>query len=459
MKATYRYLVKGLFEMLKKPSILIGTAVLLWASLSFADVDTKVKWGGEYRLRTYVADNLTFGSSEKQDLYNHRLLLKGEMAPNDVIEAHFSFNIHQLIGGKGRRGFSGVENTEDDSQQIQILTAYADWHLGSSFFLQLGRMDLNWGNEVVVSRNMDDQRPYAFDGMVFGYDSEAFLFNAGALRVGDWDQSLGPAATIDPDESAYFVTLDFKSFGKVLETAKFFFLRLQSADFIDSANSINIPGSSLNRLGFALAGSKGKFFYQLDYVNLLGSYNGGADIGARAWMGHFNLGLNLGENNPGSVYVIGHFDSGDDVSSTETDEGYRPIYYNHHKYAGLMDLLAWGNLTYYGLGARLLYKNRIDFTAQVLRFTLTDTSKGPNSISYLGYGDNSSLVSEDVSKNSNGEISSDLGTEFDFVIKRDFRSKAYVELILGVFLPDSYFEAYGRSEKIYSFRLSTGFSF
>ncbi|MGH1469394.1 MAG: hypothetical protein ACRBBP_11065, partial [Bdellovibrionales bacterium] len=322
---------------------------------------------------------------------------------------------------------------------------------------KLGRLDLNWGNEVAVSQNMDDQKPYSFDGAVFGYDAESFIFNAGALRVGDWDRGLGPASTIDPDESAYFVTLDFKSFGKVLETAEFFLLRLQSADFIDTANSINIEGYSLNRLGFSFAGSKGRFFYQADYVNLLGSYNAGES--AKAWMGHFNLGVNFGEQNPGSVYFVGHYDTGDDAGSAETDEGYRPVYYNHHKYAGLMDLLAWGNLTYYGLGLTFVRKGNTELKAQALRFTLTDNSTGPNSISYLGYGDSSSFISEDVSKNSNGELSSDLGTELDLALKRNFLSGAYLELILGVFIPDEYFEAYGRNEKVYSFRLSTGFSF
>ncbi len=443
--------------MLKKSSVLIGALSLLWSVGSLAKVDTRVKWGGEYRLRNYIADNLSFGSNQKQDLYNHRLLLTGEMAPNDVIEAHFSFNVHQVIGGQGRRGSLGLENSGGDAEQIQILTAYADWSLGSSFFLNLGRMDLSWGNGALVSKNMDDQTPYSFDGAVLGYDSESFLFSAGVLRLGDWDRSLGSASTIDPDESSYFARLSFKSFGKALKTAEFFFLRLQSADYIDAANSINLKGFSLNRLGFSFAGATNKFFYQMDYVNLLGSYNGGD--GAKAWLGHLKLGAKFGKRAPWAVYMIGHIDSGDKASSSATDEGYRPIYYNHHKYAGQMDLLAWGNLTYYGLGATLFHKNRTEFMGQVLRFSLTNNFKGPSSISYLGYGDTNSFISEDVSKNTANEQSKNLGTEFDFVMKRNFRSDAYIELILGAFLPDAYFEAYGRLKNVYSLRLSTGFSF
>ncbi len=440
--------------MLKKSSVFLIFSLGL---ASFAKVDTRIKWGGDYRFRSYVSENLTFKNSEKEDFYNHRFILKGEMAPNDSIETYFSINMNQVVGGEGKRGFSGLEGFNDNLKDVQILTAYADWHLGSSFFLKLGRTNLNWGNEVVVSSNLDDQRPYTFDGLFFGYDSESFMLNAGVLKIGDWSRDKGSPSTVDPGESAYFVVLDFKSFGKIFETVEFFLLRLQSSDFIDAENSISIKGYSLDRLGFSLAGSKRKVFYQVDYVNLLGSYNGG--VSAQAWMGHMNLGVNFGNKQPGSVYLIGHYDSGDDSSSMTVDESYRPVYYNHHKYAGLMDLFAWGNLTYYGLGANLFYKEQTEFKAQILRFSLTDSFKGPNAISYLGYGESSSFISEEVSKNTNADSSLNLGTEFDIAITRKFLSGVDLELIFGVFIPDDYLKAYDRNEEIYSLRLSIGFEF
>ncbi len=417
-----------------------------------------MNWGGEYRLRTLVVDNLDAQSSEKQDDYNHRLIIKGDMAPNDSVMVHFSLNANQSLGSQNKRGSLGLESTEEDSSNdFQILTAFGDWHLGSSFYLNFGRMDLNWGNEIVVSRNNDDQRPYSFDGLIFGYDSETFLFNAGALRVGDWDRGLGPGTTIDPDESAYFVSLDFKSFGKTLKTAEFFLLRLQSSDFVDSQNGVSLEGSSLNRIGFSLGGENGRFSYQLDYVNLLGSYNGGQS--AKAYMGHLNLGYEFGDKNPGKLYLIGHIDTGDDASTDEVDEGYRPLYYNHHRYAGLMDVLAWGNLTYYGFGFDYLYSGDTTFKVQALRFGLTDESTGPNSISYLGYGGDSSFINQEVSENGNQESVSDLGTELDILVQKNFSSNAYIELILGAFITDDYFKAYGRKNPVYSLRLTTGFSF
>lgn len=433
-------------------------ALIFVSSFAHAEADTRVEWGGEYRLRTNVVDNLDASSSEKQDDYTHRLILKGTMAPNDSVMVHFSLNVNQELGSQTKRGFGGLESAEEGSaDDLQVLTAYGDWHLGSSFFLNFGRMDLNWGNEVVMSRNYDDQRPYSFDGLVFGYDSDTFLFNAGALRVGDWDRAQGPATTIDPDESAYFVSLDFKSFGRLLKTAEFFLLRVQSSDFSDVASSIAVEGSSLNRIGFSLGGENGKFSYQADYVNLLGSYNGGQS--AKAFMAHLNLGYNFGDKSPGRIYMVGHTDSGDKSSTTDIDEGYRPVYYNHHRYAGLMDVLAWGNLTYYGLGFDLLYKGHTDFKIQALRFSLTDNTLGPNSISYMGFGDTTDFINEAVATNSNGENLSALGTELDIMIKRNFASNAYIELILGAFITDDYFEAYGRKNPVYSLRLSTGFSF
>jgi hypothetical protein len=293
--------------------------------------------------------------------------------------------------------------------------------------------------------------------LIFTYDSESLTFDAGALRVGDWSQDQSGGNTVDPDESAYFSRLSFKSFGKLFETADFLFLRLQSANFQDADLGINITGSSLNRLGFSLGGSRSGAFYQLDYVNLLGSYNDG--LSAQAYMAHLKLGFKFGDKNPASFYLIGHYDTGDDANTVDTVESYRPLYYNHHEYAGLMDLLAWGNLTYFGVGGTLTTSGVLEIKAQVLRFQLTDPSTGPSSISYLGYGNDQALISQAVQENSNGVSENQLGTELDLVFNREFASGAYLELILGVFLPDQYFESYGRSDEIYSLRLTTGFEF
>jgi hypothetical protein len=49
-----------------------------------------------------------------------------------------------------------------------------------------------------------------------------------------------------------------------------------------------------------------------------------------------------------------HMDSGDDNAGDDKTETYQPLYYDSHKYAGLMDILGWGNLTYWNINASVM---------------------------------------------------------------------------------------------------------
>lgn len=419
-------------------------------------LDTKIDWSGEYRLRGRYLDRAYVGSSEPQDFYVHRFILKGSMAPNDDIETHFAINFNQALGGDEKRGFAGLRDGDTDDQNIQILKAYADWAFGSSFSVRFGRMELDWSHGALISKNDDDQQPYFFDGAVLGYDAAGFSLRSGVLRVGDWTLANSAPNKIDPDESAYFASLDFKPLSALLETTQVFFFRTQADDYNSAA--VNIMGSSLNRIGLALGGASKGFYYSLDYVSQLGSYNNG--VNSSAWMaqGEFGYKIDTGYN-PTKFFIKAHYDTGDDAATTDTDEGYNPLYYNHHKYAGLMDVLAWGNLNYMGFGASVLRRKKTEFMLQALWFKLSDSSSGPSDISYLGYSGDNDTISEAVATNASGVTSSQLGYEIDFLYKRNFSSQAFLEVIGGVFVTGDYLEAYGRDKNFFSIRVSTGFEF
>jgi len=449
-----------LVDMLKNTSYLLCFCFFLLSNDVHAQsapekLDTKVDWSGEYRLRGLYQDRVFVGSSEPQDFYVHRLILKGQMAPNDTIETHFAINLNQNLGGDERRGFAGLRGEGSDDQDLQILTAYADWAFGSSFLMRFGRMNLDWSHGALVSVNDDDQQPYFFDGAVLGYDALGFSFRSGFLRVGDWTLANSRPEKIDPDESAYFASLDFKPLSAILETTQVFFLREQSDDFLSP--QVDIVGSSLNRIGVALGGGSGGFYYTLDYVSQLGSYNNG--LNSSAWMGHAEFGYKLGGGSPTTFFLKAHYDTGDDPDTTDTDESYASLYYNHHKYGGLMDVLAWGNLNYYGFGASVIRRKQTEFMLQALWFSLSEASSGPNDISYLGFSDSNDTINQDVASNSSNVSLKDLGYEVDFLYKQSFNSNAFIEVIGGVFVVGDYLEAYGRDRNFFSIRVSTGFDF
>jgi hypothetical protein len=415
-----------------------------------------IRWGGDYRLRGLAQTNIFNDSSEILDDFSHRLRLKGSFSPNDDIQAYFSANFYGQFGGSPR-GLNGLEietlDVNQSSHQLQLLNAYAEWDLWDGLFLYFGRQKMSWTNEALFSENLDDNRPYSFDGLVFYYSDSILNFRLGALRVGDWQRQNDDE--LDPSEDTFFLSIEINGYLDLLENAQIFYLRTLKDSFENEALGLSFEGGSFNRLGISLNGESSRLFYTFDYINLSGDFNNSSSISAN--MGHLKLGVKWGKEKTLKTSFIAHIDSGDKDSTTEINETYKPLYYNHHKYSGLMDLLAWGNLTYYGLSLEYLPGQKQSLGLQFLSFARTSRDAGVSSIDYLGYDQN--FITEDIMQNTSGVTDRGLGFEIDFVYKKEYNSNAFIEFIAGAFLPGSYFEGYGRLDSIYSARITTGFSF
>lgn len=412
-----------------------------------------VQWSGEYRLRGLFQENIFPDSSDYNDQYSHRLILAGRLAPNDDIQAYFSVNLNGNLGGKKRGRLGLVDEELSDEQNIDLLTAYGNWDLWRGFYLSFGRQTLKWGNETLMSPSKDDNQPYSFDGAIMHYDSESLHVQAGAIRVEDWSGANGDR--LDPNENSYFVSLELKGFMALLNSAQAFYYKVQKDNYSNTDLGFNIQGGSFNRFGVSLAGKTKRFYHNIDYINFSGSYSN--NIGVSGWMGHGVLGTVLSQKKQVKLFIEGHYDTGDDANTPETNEGYDPLYYNHHRYAGLMDLFAWGGLSYLSLGLEMNSSLTDKFKFQVLSFKRTSQSAGPNSISFLGF--NNMFISEAANTNANSIGSRDLGLEFDFVYLKNYDSGVYLEVIAGAFVPDDYMKAYAQDKTIYSLRISTGFEF
>ena len=417
---------------------------------------TYIQWSGHYRARGLFQENIFIGSSDYADLYSHRLRLNGSFSPNDDIQAHFSANLYGNLGGN-RRGNLGLDqslvNDSSSDHELQLLKAYGEWDFWRGFFLNFGRQQLDWVNEAMISPNEDDDRPYSFDGLVVHYSDSVVHFQAGVLRLGDWSSQNGD--NLDPSEDSYFASIELKGYFNLLKEAQLFFYRTQADSFENADLGLSLQGGSFNRFGVALNGESSSLYYTLDYINFTGTYSDG--VAAAGNMGHLKLGGIWGSSNRLRTYVVFHTDTGDDSSTANDNESFDPLYYNHHQYAGLMDLLAWGNLTYYGVGFEFRPDDEQLFLLQFLTFQRTETGSGVSSIDYLGF--DQAFITEDINQNTNGFSARDLGFELDFLYKREYSKTAYIELILGAFIPGEYFESYGREKDIYSARLTTGFSF
>ena len=65
-----------------------------------------------------------------------------------------------------------------------------------------------------------------------------------------------------------------------------------------------------------------------------------------------------------------HMDSGDDTADG-TQNQYQTLYYDKHNYAGLMDVLRWGNLSYWNINASMMPMEDIEVGLGYYMFSKT----------------------------------------------------------------------------------------
>jgi len=428
-------------------------ALSFFSSLAFSAEDTKFLWDGEYRSRGFLQENVLNSGNSANDVFSHRLKLRAEFEPNDRLDAVVSAILFQNWG-EDVRGFSGIRE-ESETENFRIFEAYGEWHLSSAFFLKFGRWALDFGNGALISKNLDDDVPYSFDGVMLGYDASNFELRIGALRVSDWPASLG--FTADPDSSAYFTSINLKSWEPVFEFFQIYFFREQKDGYNNATTGRSIEAESSNHFGVSARGKYEKFFYTADYVQYSGEFTS-LNQNIDGNLLHLKAGLTLKEKDDFKLYLVFHSDTGDD-DSTAQSEFYRPLYYNHHKYAGVLDLLSFGNLTYVGLGSSILKNDKNKFSLQALSFSRTSDSDGTRGISFDGSGGATGFISDDIVGNTSNVDDPDLGLEIDFIYNRDFDSGMSLEFITGVFFVGEYLKAYQRTKDVFGARLTLSLPF
>lgn len=432
---------------------LIPLALCFLSSLAFSAEDTKFLWEGEYRSRGLLQENVLNSGQNANDVFSHRLMLKAEFEPNDRLDARVSGILFQNWG-EDVRGFSGIRE-DSETENFRIFEAYGEWHLSSAFFLKFGRWGLDFGNGALVSKNLDDDVPYSFDGVMLGYDASNFELRLGALRISDWASDLG--FTADPDSSAYFASLNLKSWEPVFKFFQIYFFREQKDGYNNATTGRSLEAESSNHFGVSAKGDYNKFFYTADYVQYSGEFTS-LNQNIDGNLVHIKAGFTLKEKNDFKLFLVYHFDTGDNDATTQS-EFYRPLYYNHHKYAGVLDLLSFGNLTYLGLGASILSNDKNQFILQALSFSRTSDSDGVRGISFDGSNGATGFISDDIVTNASNITDQDIGLEIDFVYNRSFDSGVNLEFITGAFLVGDYLKAYQRTKDVFGARLTLSLPF
>ena len=302
--------------------------------------DLTLTIGGEFRARMEAETNKGFGGTEpaQDTIFLHRYFL------------HADLRYRKLA----RLFFQGV-NAQIEDRDLRLLGIHENrWDVQQLFFdvkilgekvpltLRVGRQDLSYGNQRLVSPLDWANTRRRFDAVKLFYQHELFdidFFYARPVPI-----ALNEGLNRKPDvfrEEAHFYGLysAFKGIPNHFFDLYFFALR-------DTGNRTNANGRvgdlSLYTLGGRLGGKTGPLDYEGELAGQWGSFAGDR---VHAWAAALDGGFTF-KKHPWKPRLGVGFDygSGDDNPRDGTHDTFNQLFPLGHKYLGFLDLVARQNI-------------------------------------------------------------------------------------------------------------------
>jgi hypothetical protein len=408
------------------------------------NVEQRLKVGGQYKFSekfSVTAHALQAALWGSQDLYvNDKNGNPGAWSSGDA---------------SGQHGGSSTNNV------LTVTDAYGSWLVSDDFVLRFGRGGLTLGDGSVISTNDWQPVPTSFDGILGTYDLEFGRFSAWAIKFAQYDNGMaaklytlqgGAPATSgtpesDPEADAYGVSFDLKKMPEWLKMINLHVIQNTKANTpgaaysgIYAADPTSRMGQSIIRYGIALGGAASMFDYKADYAGMNGNYYCGGSIAtgcatssgvqslsASGYMAQAELGLNFPEFMKARIFAKYHLDSGDDsdYKSQTSVKAYDPYFYDRHTGSGNMEVIGWGNLTFYTAGLSVAPTDQTNVTLQYYYFQKTNAKGRMNP---GRFGDMMMMTSEQ---------DSNLGQEVDLVAEHKYDGGFTIVTSVGMFMPGS----------------------
>lgn len=253
------------------------------------------------------------------------------------------------LSGGPNFGTTGVYNF---ANSINVTEAWMWWKASDMLSFKTGRQAVQMGSGFTVSKNEMSATPYFFDA-VMGRMSWDFLdLDFGGSKFFDQGLTTIPATSssnTDNEIVAYAVNAGIKALPDMFKKFDIYALAINGDQL--AAASTALPGvtpfstttSANGAFNFMDIGAYIKMeFMMLDlginYVTQTGKQKIGtssatADMNYSGSAMDVELGVNLPEFMKARIYGEYHQSSGDDPTTTATNEGYQPLFYDVDKYA------------------------------------------------------------------------------------------------------------------------------
>lgn len=410
---------------------LVILAGVLAVSTAAQAQDAEFKHSGEFRLR-YYNDMTPSGNKDipenKSDI-EARMKLGLTMQKGQAAKAHVTL-IHGTLLGTDRAADPNFTNpnayatfTKDNG--LMVNEAYGWAAFSEKMFIKAGRFNIDFGGGEFISSDDHKLIPITHEGLALGYDLD--FAKALVALVKDKELAFQAGMDSDPEQHRFMVGIDLKNLPEFLNTAS-----LSFSNFNRSENAA--PSANLQVYGLTLGGEAAG----LDYRAVLGMQSGIAaktaaiEVKNDAMMMDFRVGFSMPETMGLKVWANYHSDSGDDDAADSKNSRYNGLYYNSHKFAGLMDIFGWGNLTYWAVGADIAPAE--DMTVGLGLYGFSKTKEKDNTIN----GTNNDRF--DGFRGGMAADKADLGMELDVYAQKKYANGLIIDAMVGAFMPGAAFK-------------------
>ncbi len=418
---------------MKRLVLLAGALVVSTAAQA---QDSEFKHNGEFRVR-YYNDMTPSGNKDnpanKSDVEG-RVTVGLTMRKGENVQAHVSL-IHGTIFGTDKTastapGATGYNTLTNANNGLLVNQAYGWWKASDGLTFKVGRQHVNVADGSVFSSDNWLLVPHTHEGLTVGFDTDFAAF--GLLLIKDAELSGAGNPESDPERNNTILTVDLKNMPEAVKTANVHILQSKGSETTGPARGI----VDVMHIGATVGGDVSNIMYKVTAAFQSGSLSKTAALDTKIDTNMFDLmvGYSMPETMGLKLSAAYHMDSGDDTTAGTGNEDnktstYQPLYYDSHKYAGLMDILGWGNLTYWNLNASVMPAEDLEVGLGLYGFS---KSKENGSINQTTRP-NGTAASAVANK-------ADLGMELDVYATKKYAGGFQIDAHLGAFMPGTAFK-------------------
>ena len=456
-------------EMQMKKLLLLISVIALSAS-AFAQSETEMKTSAQLRMRYWnILDQYgTTGAMNGSEGYvDQRGMLTTTMRKGERLGAQVTliqntrwgnalansnnYNAYNNLptGGTANSTMATPNGIGDASNMLLVNEFWGWWKASDSLTLRLGRGGYTIADGSAVSRSDWNMVPYSFDGAMAQWDTEPLTANFFIVTLEQLGRgAAAPAGTInlnDPETNIYGVSLDAKNLPGWLSVGNLDLLDLSGAQ---SGTNVATLGKNVQHIGISAKGMSNNVDYHLDAAYQMGKLtDAGTNIDYSANMFDAQVGYMVPDAMKLHVFLNYHMDSGDNDANTITGANpagadnkwgrYDSLFYDAHKFSGMMNMLAWGNLSYFKIGAGVTPMDGTKVCLQYLSFSRSNKNDDitPGDMGRVAFskfiGDATHYAASATS----------IGSELDLNISHKLDNGFKAQLLAGAFMPGSYLKA------------------